>query len=1134
MNLRRDLKSISVNLLALGALVLGLLISIPAHAQVAGATLSGTVTDPSGAVIPNTQLSIRNTATGVVRGISTDSAGFYAVPNLLPGTYQVTVSASGFKTVVRSGITLTVGAEQSLNLIMQVGDMAEKVEVTAGAPAVQLASSSMTAVITSHTVVELPLNGRDWAQLAMLQPAVNLVQTQFGGTGGSGQRGYGSELAISGTRPQMNNYRLDGISIVGHSGGGPNSMLGATLGVDAIGEFSVSTSNYTAEYGRTSGGVINAITKSGTNTLHGDVYWFLRDEDFDAATFIDNAAGRKIPPFHRNQFGVSAGGPIEKGKTFFFANYEGLRQALGTTNLSNVPSPDARNGIIHNADGTTCTIGIVTPGCSLQNSAGTIGVDPKVKPFLAFYPPPNAGLVSPGNVGLFATATNTNQRENFVTARIDRRLSDRDNLYVTWFYDKEYSDAPDPLLILLNVNREVRHMEMVEWTHTFRQSLVNSVRAGYHREQAISTDPAAAKALNPLAVDTSGTVSALPGRPAANVRPMGGLAAIIGGPGNDWNDQVFNSIQFYDDAFLTKGKHSLKFGFALENMQHSPQNVSSQNATFDFSGLTSFLINTPVRLSVIGRPGFTAADFRPQLRQTLLGGYVQDDWRLHPNLTLNLGLRYEMATVPMETHNKLSNMRSLTDPAPALGNPYFQNPTLRNFEPRIGLAWDPFGTGKTAVRGAFGFFDPLPLTGDFHTAACCMAPYASTNVVGAAALHQGDFPGVAATIRNAGLSSTYKYQYFQFNPSRNYVMVWNLNVQRELTPTLMAMVGYVGNHGVHMLDRVDDANYPPLVSRAHGLLWPCGPPLDKNGNCTTGQGVQIAAPAITGGIAMGWWGGSAVYDALQATVTKKFSRGFQAQGSFTWSKAIDSGSASVIANPYMNTIGSMPWDCGACRRGLSDFNVGRALVISYVWEIPTPKSWGSGGSMLLGGWQLGGIFTASDGVPLTPYIGGDPLGLRDSSVFDFPNRIAGCDPINHNFKKSPSGRPIYVNTSCYVLPAATPEIAAQCAPFGSPNAPIAGTCANLMGNAGRNTLIGPGYENFDFSLIKNNRIKKISESFNAQFRVELFNVLNRANFGVPTNNKTFFDVNGNRVANGGLLDTTLPARQIQFGLKLLW
>ena len=351
------------------------LFSGPIYAQVAGATLNGTVSDASGAGVPNANVSIKNTATGVERDVTTDSDGFYSAPNLLPGTYEVTISASGFSTAVQTGLTLTVGAVQALNIPLKIGHTTEKVEVVAIAPDVQLASSALSAEVDSTTERELPLNGRDWTQLATLQPGVTGVRVEAGASN-RGNRGYGTLLSISGHQPFENNYRLNGVSINDYSNGSPGSSLGVNLGVDAVQEFSVLTSNYTAEYGRASGGVINGITKSGTNDFHGDAYYFIRDKVLDAKNYFDDPT-QPIPPFHRDQFGVAGGGPIIKNKTFIFGDYEGIRQRKSDTFSDIVPSAAARAGTLCSQPDGTCT-------------TSTITVDPKVVPYLGFYPLPNA------------------------------------------------------------------------------------------------------------------------------------------------------------------------------------------------------------------------------------------------------------------------------------------------------------------------------------------------------------------------------------------------------------------------------------------------------------------------------------------------------------------------------------------------------------------------------------------------------------------------------------------------------------------------------------------------------------------------------------------------------------------------
>src|ERR1700730_9785186 len=336
------------------------LFSGPIYAQVAGATLNGTVSDASGSGVPNANVSIKNTATGVVRDVSTDSDGFYSAPNLLPGVYEITVSAAGFSTAVQTGLTLTVGAVRALNIPLKIGHATEKVEVTAIAPDVQLASSALSAEVDSTTERELPLNGRDWTQLATLQPGVTGVRVEAGASN-RGNRGYGTLLSISGHQPFENNYRINGVSINDYSNGSPGSSLGVNLGVDAVQEFSVLTSNYSAEYGRASGGVINGITKSGTNQFHGDAYYFIRDKIFDAKNYFDDIS-KPIPPFHRDQFGASGGAPIIKNKTFIFFDYEGIRQRKSDTFSNTVPSAEAR-GIGPNGQPTVAIVnGSPLPG----------------------------------------------------------------------------------------------------------------------------------------------------------------------------------------------------------------------------------------------------------------------------------------------------------------------------------------------------------------------------------------------------------------------------------------------------------------------------------------------------------------------------------------------------------------------------------------------------------------------------------------------------------------------------------------------------------------------------------------------------------------------------------------------------
>jgi outer membrane receptor protein involved in Fe transport len=1084
----------------------------PMYGQVAGATLSGTVTDSSGAAIPGSQISIKNVATGVSTAATANSVGFYSAPNLVPGSYELSASAPGFTTEVRSGITLQVGAQQVLNFSLRVGQTTETVQVTNEAVAVELGSSSISAVVTSNAIVGLPLNGRDWTQLAGLEPGVSVISTQRSGNDPSsprGTRGFGQQLSISGTMPQQNNYRLDGVSIVDFAGGAPGSVLGLALGVDAIAEFSVLTSNSSAEYGRTSGGVVNAVTRSGTNQFHGDAYEFLRNSALDARNFFD---GPMIPAFKRNQFGASLGGPIQKSKTFFFFDYEGLRDRLGASNVDLVPSRGARNGILHNPDGTTCTIGVASPGCALVNSAGTVGVDPLVVPFLGMYPLPNAGLVGLGDTGLFVTSTPESDHSNFETARIDHKFSDKDSVFGTWFLDRSENQQPDPLDNVLVGNTSSRLLMVLGEDHTFTSNLINSFRFGLNRE--ITSQTANLAAINPLVTDIA--LSSVPGEPASTAVSVPGLTDVVPGGVGAYTGNFFawNSFQAYDDAFLLKGAHSIKFGFAVERMQENQRLGNRQVGQINFGSLPDFLTNQPLTYQA----GVLGLDNNPRgIRQTLFGGYFQDDWRLSSSLTLNLGLRYEMVTVPTDVKNQLVSLPTFTSPPPGhLGSPFFHNPTLRNFEPRIGFSWDPFHSGKTAVRGAFGIFDALPLNFEFSNIESQSAPYSEQ--ISVANLPQGSFPsGPARSTIGTPPPSEELTSSIEQNPKRNYIMIWNLNVQQQLTPSTLLLVGYVGNRGVHMVNRAEDVNTVlPTQITPQGLLWPF----------PAGSGTVIN-PAV-GQLRGLYWTGDSFFDALEVRVSKRMSHGFQVEGSFTWAKNIDTGSSATIGDNFTNSVSSLFWFCKACRRSVSDYNIPHALVLNYLWDVPSPKNWGVISSHVLGGWEVGGIFKAQTGVPMTPIISGDPLGLNSTDPWAFPDRLTGpgcSNPVN------PGNPNNYIKLNCFAVPMATPAIAAVCTPFSA----VPGSCANLMGNAGRNSLIGPDLVNFDFSLFKNNYIKRISESFNAQFRAEFFNILNRANFSAPINNSALFDSNGNPVAGAGAVNqTSTTSRQIQFALKLIW
>jgi hypothetical protein len=681
---------------------------------------------------------------------------------------------------------------------------------------------------------------------------------------------------------------------------------------------------------------------------------------------------------------------------------------------------------------------------------------------------------------------------------------------------------------------------------------VNSIRFGYNHEGVNNNQ--SLKALNPAASDTTlGVGGAFAGRDAAFVHIGGGLTDLSGGVGGlPTNFYHWNSYQVYDDAFLTKGTHSTKFGVAIERMLLQSTARSDPNGQWYFKNLTAFLTNNPAKFQ-----GGVVSTITPRnFRQTLFGVYLQDDWHVRRSLTLNLGLRYEMTTVPTEINGKLVNLRNIMDTSPHLGDPLFSNPTKRNFEPRIGFAWDPLHNGKMAIRGGAGLFDVLPLPYEFTLMESLSSPFFVYTSIGSPG--SGSF---FTTIPNPPPPRKSRSTYIDSNPKRNFVTQWNLNLQYQLTPNLAAMVAYVGSRGLHQPFRVDESDLVIPTKTPLGYLWP---KLDILGNVYSPQcnqtdpngsdPAQCSPPAPInpnfGSVRGMFYQGRSYYDALELQLAKRMSHGFQLQGTFTWGKNIDTSSATLAGDAFGNSISSLNWFDTRLTRGLSDFHVGRTLVLNGTWQAPSPKSLSGFARWPLDGWELGLIFTVSDGIPFTATwgTGADPAGTLSSDDFAFPNRLggSGCQTLTN-----PGNPNNYIKTECFTVPSA-PDMAtwtADCTQF-PPNLqptspPIVAVpapfpqCFNLRGNAGRNILIGPGTTNLDFSVFKNNYVKRVSENFNVQFRAEVFNIMNHANFRPPTvgdGNSDIFDGTGtpNPTAGALVAPTTTTSREIQFALKLIW
>lgn len=1084
--------------LAIGIVSICMVIALPNRmgAQVTGATLSGTIMDNSGARIPNAQVVIENLSTDVTRNTVSDKDGLYSAPNLLPGKYEVTVSAAGFATTSREGITLTVGGSQVVDIQMRLGKITEQVVVQEEAPILQLASSELSAVVDETTVRELPLNGRSWTDLATLQPGVTLLKASSNPASGAdrGEHGFGTQLSISGGKPVQNNYRIDGISVNDYANGAPGSVLGVSLGVDAIQEFSVITSNYSAQYGRTSGGVINAITKSGTNAFHGSAYEFFRNSALDARNYFDyDANGNPYKaPFNRNQFGASAGGPIFKDHTFIFADYEGIQQSKGIATTAVVPTADARLGNL---------------------TTGQVTVDPSAAQYLPFWHLPNTPTPGGSDTGIYSFTGQQALSENYFTAKVDHTMSAIDNASGSYVFDNTPYSAPDGLNISLQGHHVRRQLVVLGETHIFSPALVNSFHTGFNRVSALNN--AGIASINPLGKDAS--LASTPGQFASRVN-VGGIASLPGGLGAiDHFTHGYNSYQAYDDVFLTRGNHSVSMGTAVEYIRNNITAYADAAGNWSFGSLSDFLTNKPQSFdSALG--GATPRN----MRQTIVGAYAQDVWKVRKNLTVDLGVRYEMATVPSEAHGKFVSLPTITSATPNVGGTLFQNPTLKNFEPRLGFAWDPSGDSKTVVHGAFGMFDVLPLPYVVALLEVRPAPFYKVGSINTG-LDGTFFKGAFGQLGATNLASTYIEQ----KPHRNYVMTWGLNVQREVTPNLGVIVGYVGSRGLHHQFKVDDADMTLPNRTSEGYVFPYSP-----------DGSLPTLNPNFGAIRSLWWNGTSSYHALEIGATKRISKGFQFQSSYTWSKTLDTNSTGSGADSYGNSLSSLPWYDLRVDKSVADFNTPRVFSLSATWDLPTPDFSANIARKLVGGWELGSIFSAQDGQPFTVLVGGDANGQNSSDPFSFPDRLStsGCKSL-----VNPGNLNNYIKTECFSMPTAPSQ-----AFYNQYCNPVLAypSCINKLGTARRNILAGPGLRNLDFSIYKNTPFKSVSEKFSTQLRVEFFNVLNHTNFQSPLDNNTLFapstDPNTGALTyplqgGAGAVDkTTTDSREIQLAFKLIW
>jgi hypothetical protein len=1047
-------------------------------AQTTFASVWGTVHDSSGAPIVDATVTVTNSATQVSRNTWTDEDGSWTIFDLPPSRYEITIAASGFAAQRRTDVELTVDAEAVVDFSLNPSTVRSSVDVHAEIAGIDVESTALSEIEDARDVRELPLNGRDWTQLALLEPGVSAIRTQDalnGSTSNRGSRGFGSEVTIGGARPAQNNYFLDGISENDYTNGVPGGALGLALGVDAIEEFSVLTNNYSAAFGETSGGVINALSRSGTSALHGNLYEFFRNDELDARNFFD----RQKPPLRRNQFGVDVGGPIQKEKTFFFLNYEGFRQALESTSIAIVPSAAARAGNL---------------------AEGKITVSQAIAPYMALWPFPNGPLLGNGDTGEYIFTAGSPATEDTGLARLDHYFSAADSMAISWSTDKSGTSTPDALNSVIAVNNLWRNTISLNSVHVLSPQLVNAFRFGVNRVTAHALDTTPGN--NPAASDPS--LGILPGRNAPALT-VPGLTAFTGGNGglaasNFW----FTNFQAYDDVSSVKGKHSIEFGLDFIRYRYNTQVAADPNGAYTFASLTAFLTNSKVTnffadldyeggQTAPSEIGFPERGFR----QNVAGTFVQDTWHCNPDLTLNLGMRYEMASVPNEVNGLQSNLRNIYTTDLYVGQPLFRNPTRYNFEPRVGFAWTPSRNKNFSIRAAFGIFDVLPLIYEVAMLEAYSGPFSS--LVTLTNPPSGSFPlgGYEKILESNGASLPVREPSIEYKPPRNYVMQWNASIERILAPNLVLSVAYAGSRGVHMFSLVNDVDIVlPTLSPA-GYLFPT----------PVGSGTRLN-PEV-GSIRQLTWGDGSNYNSLQTHLEQQFRHGLELRGAFTWQKSIDGYSSGIFPAQFQNSVGSL-FINRHLNRGVSDFDVGRVAVIDGLWQLPKTSAALPVLKALVNGWQVRGILTATDGMPFTPLISGDAAGENSSGSYDVPNRVVGPSCTHLTNPGDPSH---YINLACYSFPVP----------------------ANLLGNAGRNSLVGPGLVELDCAVVRNFNVGFISDAAKLEFRAEAFNLANRPNFEPPLANNALYNSKGVPLASAGIITSTATtSRQIQLALRLSW
>lgn len=1034
-----------------------------APAQVT-ATISGTVEDTSGAAVPGAVVTVTNIETGLTRNLQTDETGNYKSLSLPVGRYEVRAEKTGFKTGVRTGIDLVVAQEAVVNLALQLGDAKQQVTVSGEAALVNVTTTAISGLVGEQQVKDLPLNGRSFDNLITLNPGTSNTTTNRAPTSTGG--GQGNNFSISGNREDYNLFLLNGIEYTGVSTADviPGGVSGQLLGVDAVREFNVLQNTYGAQYGKRAGGQISLVTMSGSNHFHGSIFEFLRNSAFDARNFFDHGS---VPPFKRNQFGGSAGGPIQKDKTFVFGSYEGFRQRLAFSSVAVVPDANARQGFLPGPDGKLMPVPLA----------------PGIAPYFALWPVANGPELG-GGAALAFNNPGQSVREDFGNLRIDHTFSIKDSLSGIYTVDDGASLTPgnNPLQQKSNLLRT--HVLSLQETHVFSPSVLNTFRAGFTRA-AWHMDASPAVSDPNLVFVRGGAVGSI----SIGASGLGNVGSFegAGSLGSQQVDVIGRNLFTYaDDVAVVKGRHQIGAGGWVQRVQSNDDAADQRSGIASFADLQHFMQGQATQVVA------TLSPIEIGWRQLAGAWYAQDTMSVRPRLTVTVGVRHEFNNGWNSPRGLASNFvfgsNHVLLTQPVVGKSvYSENNAKYLFGPRVGVAWAPFSGSKTAIHAGFGiYYQQLDYMGN-----CCdAAPIGSLNYKVTVSpttfpihLAAGE-PIPGAKVAPAGVQPDLKM------PT---VQQYSLKIEQSLSPNTVLSVGYVGEHGYHLLSTSDvNAAIPRILPDGSKFF----PPRSPRGNPNLGNARYESS------------NGNSNYNALQVDVTRRFSYGLQFRGNYTFSKSLDTHSSSFLANSGVGGTTTL-LDPQDPRRdwGLSNFDVKHRFTANFSYQLPVGRGKGYWGNVtgvpdrLISGWQVNGIVTVQGGFPFTPLVGFNQSGNGDSRA---PDRVS----VNPNFSGARTlGKPgRWYDPNAFVLP-----------PPGT------------YGNAGRDILFGPGEAEFDASVFKNFRI---TEKAAVQFRGEIFNLFNRPNFGLPI--ITTFTSTGVSPSAGLITYTATTSRQIQFGLKLNW